>query len=50
MAKRSKPSRTELSEEQSREDERVLNRLLALLSGRSSEVDWEPLVGKEQRG
>ena len=29
------------------EDERALNRLLALLSGRSSEVGWEPLVGKE---
>jgi hypothetical protein len=35
------------SDKSSPEDERVLNRLLALLSGRSSEVGWEPPVGKE---
>jgi hypothetical protein len=36
-------------DEPSLEDERALNRLLALINGRGSEVDWEPLVGKEDR-
>jgi hypothetical protein len=32
------------------EDERVLNRLLALLSGRGSMSDWEPKEDQQQRG
>jgi hypothetical protein len=35
------------SDDSSPEDERALNRLLALLRGRGSVSDWEPLVGKE---
>ena len=47
MAKRTKLSRTELSEEPSPEDEKELERLLRIFSGRGSVSDWERLVGKE---
>jgi hypothetical protein len=47
MAKRTKLSRTELSEEPSPEDEKELERLLRILSGKGSVSDWERSVGKE---
>ena len=40
MAKRTKSARTERNEDL----KRVLNRLLALLSGRGGEPDWESLM------
>jgi hypothetical protein len=50
MAKRTKPPRAERNEDlSSAEDERVLNRLLALLSGRGSELDWESVVTEGRR-
>jgi hypothetical protein len=49
MAKRSKPSRTELSEEPSPEDEKELARLLRIFSGRASVSDWEPKEDRQQR-
>ena len=44
---RGRPARTEHNDEPSREDEQELNRLLALINGRGSMVDWESVVGKE---
>jgi hypothetical protein len=50
MAKRSKPSRMEPSEESSPEDAKELARLLRIFSGRASASDWEPKEDQQQRG
>jgi hypothetical protein len=50
MAKRSKPSRMEPSEEPSPEDAKELARLLRIFSGRASASDWEPKEDQQQRG
>jgi len=50
MAKRTKSARTERNEDlSSAEHERVLNRLLALLSGRGGEPDWESIIAEGHR-